>query len=598
VPASRQHISKAIAERSEFAGQSPRDQWRLLVLDPLSKLGDNDCPGSFLLVVDALDECDKEDNIRMIVQLLAEAPSLSRARLRVFLTSRPEVPIRHGFRNVPDAKHQDFVLHNISPSIVDRDISLFLGHSLGRLAMDRDLRDWPSESDVETLVRNAGGLFIWAATASRFIKEAPFVEERLRTLLRNGPSATVDDESRTIYDTVLQLTITNLIWYTGGVLAWATIALGLVRNQASIEEWLYGILVGRAVTPQRRLDWMYITILQGCATPTWSSREKQDFYNRLRYVLGSTVTLLSPLPIAPLSRLLGVTETTTVQTFKDLHAILDIPREATAPLRLHHPSFRDFLSNKDRCSHSNFWVDEKLAHQRLARNCIQTMSSSLKQDICMVGARGALAAELDRTQLQQYLSLELQYACNYWIQHLARSDAQLRDDDQVHSFLQEHCLHWLEVLGWMGKVPEGLHTISSLMSMTGVSHFRKVLRPLLTTAQTSSCPGLYALVHDMNRFVLHSRSAFEQAPLQVYCSALVFAPSGSMVKRQFEGRIPGWIKRLPQVESEWSAVMQTLEGHLDYVSTVAFSPDGKVLASASYDFTASRRLNALPAPSL
>jgi predicted ATPase len=43
VPASRQHISKAIAERSDFAGQSPRDQWRLLVLDPLSKLGDNDC---------------------------------------------------------------------------------------------------------------------------------------------------------------------------------------------------------------------------------------------------------------------------------------------------------------------------------------------------------------------------------------------------------------------------------------------------------------------------------------------------------------------------------------------------------------------------
>jgi hypothetical protein len=130
----------------------------------------------------------------------------------------------------------------------------------------------------------------------------------------------------------------------------------------------------------------------------------------------------------------------------------------------------------------------------------------------MVGAPGALAAELDRTQLEQYLSLELQYACNYWIQHLARSDAQLRDNDQVYSFLQEHCLHWLEVLGWLGKVPEGLYAISSLMSMTGVSHFRNVLKPLLTTVQMSSCPGLYALVHDMKRFVLHSRPAIEQAP--------------------------------------------------------------------------------------
>jgi WD40 repeat protein len=43
------------------------------------------------------------------------------------------------------------------------------------------------------------------------------------------------------------------------------------------------------------------------------------------------------------------------------------------------------------------------------------------------------------------------------------------------------------------------------------------------------------------------------------------------------------MKRLPRVESEWSAVMQTLEGHLAYVSAAAFLPDGKVLASASYD---------------
>jgi WD40 repeat protein len=89
----------------------------------------------------------------------------------------------------------------------------------------------------------------------------------------------------------------------------------------------------------------------------------------------------------------------------------------------------------------------------------------------------------------------------------------------------------------------------------------------------------------MKRFTLHSRSAIEQAPLQVYCSALVFAPSGSIVKRQFKGQILGWMKRLPRVESEWSAVMQTLEGHSHTVTAVAFLPDGMVLASASDDKT-------------
>ena len=84
----------------------------------------------YVLVVDALDECDDENNIRILLYLLAEARSLVSVRLRVFLTSRPEVPIRYGIYEIPDAEYQDFMLHNISPSIVDHDISIFLEHNL------------------------------------------------------------------------------------------------------------------------------------------------------------------------------------------------------------------------------------------------------------------------------------------------------------------------------------------------------------------------------------------------------------------------------------------------------------------------------------
>jgi hypothetical protein len=73
VPALKQRISDAVVERSYIASQLLRDQWHHLVLGPLSKLSDNNCPASLVVVVDALDECDSNNNIRNIVQLLAEA---------------------------------------------------------------------------------------------------------------------------------------------------------------------------------------------------------------------------------------------------------------------------------------------------------------------------------------------------------------------------------------------------------------------------------------------------------------------------------------------------------------------------------------------
>ena len=46
-----------------------------------------------------------------------------------------------------------------------------------------------------------------------------------------------------------------------------------------------------------------------------------------------------------------------------------------------------------------------------------------------------------------------------------------------------------------------------------------------------------------------------------------------------------WIPTLLKIPKDWSLCLQTLEGHTSSVRSVAFSPDGKVVASASADGT-------------
>ena len=68
----------------------------------------------------------------------------------------------------------------------------------------------------------------------------------------------------------------------------------------------------------------------------------------------------------------------------------------------------------------------------------------------------------------------------------------------------------------------------------------------------------------MKRFAQHNRLAIEKAPLQTYSSALIFTPVMSIVRRQFADKMPRWMKRAPNVQNDWSALLQTLEGHSDF----------------------------------
>jgi WD40 repeat protein len=75
------------------------------------------------------------------------------------------------------------------------------------------------------------------------------------------------------------------------------------------------------------------------------------------------------------------------------------------------------------------------------------------------------------------------------------------------------------------------------------------------------------------------------APLQLYSSSLIFAPQEALIRTNFSRELPDWLYRGPKVEENWSPELQTLEGHSRWVESVAFSPDGRLLASGSDDET-------------
>ena len=145
--------------------------------------------------------------------------------------------------------YQELILHNISKSIVDNDILIFLNHKFERSLPTA----WPGDKEIKRLVQKAAGLFIWAETAYRFVYGdrrfmLPIAKQRLHLILQ-------DD---------------------------------------------------RLVTkPEDELGKIYMTVLKNFANHDYDEEEKKKAYEMLRKTLGSIVLLFSPLSADSLASLIN-----------------------------------------------------------------------------------------------------------------------------------------------------------------------------------------------------------------------------------------------------------------------------------------------------
>ncbi|RYO00688.1 putative WD repeat-containing protein, partial [Alternaria tenuissima] len=479
--------------------------------------------------------------------------ALQGVQLRVLLTSRPEVPIQYGFTQVRREEHRDFVLHDIEPAVIEHDIAVFLRHQLGLVRQKCRLEaGWAEEGAIARLVQNSGGLFIWAATACRFIEEdSQLAEARLVSLLEQGGD---------------------------------------------------GML-----PPERKLDEIYTIVLTSSMRGEYTEAESQTLHEQFRQVVGPVVTMQDPLSVVKLAELLRKDVATLRRTLANLQSVLDVPDADSSAIRLLHPSFRDFLLSPSRCSNPQFRIDERTVHGEMHKHCLEVMSKHLRRDMCSLKDPGARTADLSQIEVDRHIPAHVQYACRFWVYHCRRSGIDTGNCCDVEVFFHKHFLHWLESLALLGRVSEAVAMVHALHSMFPTNQKRQFKKQSnfwermkldllwklnLEANSTSTAPlgkALYSLedvVHDATRFVLAFWPVLEEAPLQVYYACLVFSPKSSVIREVFSKEAPGWLVYMPEVLENWGACLQTLKGHSLGVNAVAFSPDGKTLASASTDRTA------------
>ncbi|ODM21879.1 hypothetical protein SI65_02723 [Aspergillus cristatus] len=506
VPHMLPRVQKAIEDDPNIPEKVLREQFEKLLLEPLLDI-EQDKITTRVILIDALDECDSEDDIRVILRLLPQVQKSTSLQLRFLLTSRPELPIRLGFREITGI-HQDLVLHEIPKPVIEHDIALYFEDQFSRLRQERSLSsNWPGDATVKTLIDRAVPLFIAAATLCRFIGDANWnPQKRLEAILTD----------QSVYVS--------------------------------------------------KMDGTYIPVLKQLLTGQ-NDEESKQLLEDFKEIVGAVIILATPLSINALSQLLDREREDIGCRLGQLHSVLSVPNDFSTPVRLLHLSFRDFLLDH-RKSKGEFWIDEKGVNQHLTAQCLQTMQRSLRKNICNLPSEGTQRNEIDRDSIHCKIPPELRYACWYWVQHLLQSQEPVTELIGAFSFLKEHFLHWLEAMGILGYMSEVIVTIRRLESLI----------------QGDIHSEISGFLYDARRFVLKTQQIADSAPLQLYSSGLIFAPKGSTIKKQFHGELAAW-GRLPRVEENWSMELQTLEGHSDWVRSVAFSPDGQLLASGSSDNT-------------
>ncbi|KAF9441854.1 hypothetical protein P691DRAFT_790553 [Macrolepiota fuliginosa MF-IS2] len=162
-------------------------QFKVLIVEPLQELekAGRGIGKRIAIIIDGLDECDSADAQCKIIELIASAALDGVTPFCWAFFSRPEAHIKALVTRTDVARVTCTTLLPISND-TDSDIELYLRNGFENILRRRDISiafQWPSDNDIQTLVKASNGLFIYAATALRDVDQAESLKEALCTAI-------------------------------------------------------------------------------------------------------------------------------------------------------------------------------------------------------------------------------------------------------------------------------------------------------------------------------------------------------------------------------------------------------------------------------
>ncbi|KAF7332730.1 WD40 repeat protein [Mycena kentingensis (nom. inval.)] len=353
----------------------------------------------------------------------------------------------------------------------------------------------------------------------------------------------------------------------GGGFAWATVAMRFVASTYDPRKRLAILLApGPNNGGGSSLDGLYRTVLGTCVD--WRDTSTAADARR---VLHALVLVQTPLTDVTLDALLGQPAGRTATLFRLLSCLVS---ESSSPAQFIHQSLATFLAHGSR-SDDPWYLAPSSAQQSLALGCLRVLNAQLRFNLCGLDSSHALNAEIPdlAARVEVNLSPALTYAVRFWAHHLSGAEpAEASDEltEELRVFFERKVLFWLEALSVVGQY--------------GLA-YGAVEVALQYARQQDNEDSLTGIIYDTLRFVSAFGVVIAQSAPHIYISALAFAPQKSLLKQQYASSFPNLLQHSGPLAEYWPSLQRVLRGHERGVTSVAFSPDGKHIASGSWDNT-------------